>query len=223
MKNKVQSPVILNKVNIMKFFKRLLYKSLVVLAIIFILAIIQKLNFASTNNLLEGLKNNVEYEYDIVQDSKVIYNNVRNFIDASLQTVEVFTGSTGKYDSPVVGTIHRTYDQLLLINGEKVRNGGVDIKVSNESEPKSIISGIVSEVYENDNKGYYVMIQNEGLELTYGYLSASYVKEGDIVKTGQIIGRTGTSKDGNYYLRIELTVNGKEVDPVDYINFPKSI
>ena len=98
MKNKVQSPVILNKVNIMKFFKRLLYKSLVVLAIIFVLAIIQKLNFASTNNLLEGLKNNVEYEYDIVQDSKVIYNNVRNFIDASLQTVEVFTGSTGKYE-----------------------------------------------------------------------------------------------------------------------------
>ncbi|NLL81489.1 MAG: M23 family metallopeptidase [Tissierellia bacterium] len=223
MKKRIDSHAIINKANFFKVLRRFLYKSIVVLAIILVLTIIKKINLVSTNNFLKGVRNNIVYEFDIVKDGKKIYNGLKSLIDLSVETVAVYRGTNEKYDPPVAGTVYRRYDSILLIDGEKVRNSGTDIKVINEGEPKSIINGIVSKVYQNDNKGYYIKIKNEEIEVTYGYLSTSYVKEGDNIKVGQVIGKTGTSKDGNNYLRIELSVRGNKVDPEDYINFPKGI
>lgn len=223
MKSRPYTARINNKDKFKKFLKRLLFKSIVVLAIILLLVFMKKFNFVSTNNFLKGLKNTIEYEFHVVKDGKKIYNKAKEVIGSSIETIGTLSAFTEKYDPPVVGSVYRSYDDILTVDDEKIKNGGVDIKAGNDKEPKAIFDGRVSKVYTNDNKGYYVTVQTDGIELTYGYLAASYVSEGEVIKNGEAIGRLGTSKDGNKYLRIELIVNGKKVDPKEYINFPENI
>lgn len=56
-----------------------------------------------------------------------------------------------------------------------------------------------------------------GYKSFYAHLNVIYVKEGDIVKRGQIIGRTGCSgRSTGVHLHYEVYKNNKHVDPINH-------
>ncbi len=120
------------------------------------------------------------------------------------ELVNIFTGGTRESD-------HR----------------GVDVVGTYKARIISIDDGIVIEHYPAPNgyfKGHSVlggMIKikhGEGWTSVYGHLAASYVKEGDIVNRGDIIGRQGNTglSQGNH-LHLELRHNNIAVNPLLYI------
>jgi murein DD-endopeptidase MepM/ murein hydrolase activator NlpD len=56
-----------------------------------------------------------------------------------------------------------------------------------------------------------------GLQSIYGHLSEFLVKKGDMVKKGQIIGKTGsTGLAGGDHLHFTMQVDGVQVNPVEW-------
>lgn len=69
-------------------------------------------------------------------------------------------------------------------------------------------------------KGYGKIVQIEHeqkLETRYGHLSTILVKEGQIVKKGDVIARVGnTGLSTTAHLHFEIRLNGEPVNPIDY-------
>lgn len=85
------------------------------------------------------------------------------------------------------------------------------------------ISGTVIECDDNANmppydKGKYIIIEDEnGVRTLYSHLSAVYVKTGDKVEKGDLIGSVGsTGFSTGPHLHFEVTVNGNPIDPTLY-------
>ncbi len=70
--------------------------------------------------------------------------------------------------------------------------------------------------------GNYVKIKhNDGSVTLYGHMYANSitVRDGDIVKQGQVIGRSGSSGDSTGgHLHFEIRPNGEPVNPLDYVS-----
>lgn len=89
-------------------------------------------------------------------------------------------------------------------------------------------SGIVKEKwYVPDGKrrtghpiygGYIVIEHPDGSQTEYAHCSAIYVKQGDIVEQGQVIGRQGdTGMADGEHVHFGIIINGEHVNPLKYI------
>jgi murein DD-endopeptidase MepM/ murein hydrolase activator NlpD len=84
-------------------------------------------------------------------------------------------------------------------------------------------SGKVISATQNKGMGKYIIIQHRDNIITiYGHLSNIFVRRGDFVRQGQVIGSVG--KTGNAraadmlpHLHFEVRKNGVPVDPLEYI------
>ena len=82
----------------------------------------------------------------------------------------------------------------------------------------------VSKAYVEDDEllGKIIEVKHENnLISVYQSLSSTDVKQGDTVKQGQILGKSGTSnveKDLGNHLHFELIDNGQTVNPNDYFD-----
>lgn len=76
--------------------------------------------------------------------------------------------------------------------------------------------------YCNDNMGNYVRIDHgNGIVTTYMHLTDVYVKVGDTVQAGQLIGTMGsTGRSTGVHLHFEVRVDGVRVEPRDYLDLP---
>lgn len=219
MNNNVHRPYI-NKTIIKKdFLKSLLYKSIFVLVLLLLLLLVKSINTDSTNNILKIVEKNLNYEFHIIEDGGKIYNKAKSLMDKSIKTVEVFGTTKKAYESPIDGTIKNKYGDKIKVNGIVIENTGVEIQVKSDKNPISIINGKVTKIERIDKKGYFVTMKNDEIEIVYGYINEVNVKEGDQVQVGHPIGELGVNKDGQKYLRVEVYINGINVDPNTYINF----
>lgn len=219
MNNNVHRPYI-NK-NIIKkdYLKSLLYKSIFVLVVILLLLLVKSLNTDSTNNFIKIVEKNLNYEFNIVEDGKKIYYKAKSLMDKSVKTIEVFGTSKKAYESPIDGTIKNRYGDKIKVNGIVTENTGVEIQAKSDENPICIINGKVTKIERIDKKGYFVTMKNDEIEIVYGYINEVNVKEGDQVQVGHSIGELGVNRDGQKYLRVEVYIDGINVDPNTYINF----
>ncbi len=201
-----------------KYLRSFLLKTLITVVTILILVIIKKTNFNPTNKVIEIIKGNIMYKVNIKDDSKRIYYGVEKVINKTLEAIPVFNlNKTEKLLAPIAGTVYKNY--VVDLDDENTReNYGIDILSESENDnPKAIMDGVVKKIEIKGSKGYFVTIESDQIEFVYGYLSRVYVKVDSVVKVGDIIGAIGTNKDGMKYLRFEIYVNGKSMDPLDYI------
>lgn len=108
---------------------------------------------------------------------------------------------------------------------------GLDIASVWRAQVISIADGIVIESWPPPDgyfKGHPIyggmlrIRHNDGSESLYAHLSSSYVKEGQKVQSGQVIGRIGnTGKSDGEHLHFELYINEEVVNPLLYIELPK--
>lgn len=210
MKSKIINILNVLLINSSKILKKLAYKGIIAISILLLILLLKIINIRPTNMLLNSAKDTINYEFNIVDDSKRIFNKAKDLLDSSQKVLQVFNlGERDKYLAPISGSIHKGFHEET--------NKGLDIKSNGDHEPIAIADGIVKEVILTDNKGYYVTVETEEFQYIYGYLSKTYVTMGDTVSQGDLIGYLGTNKDGYKYLRLEVIKDNRYINPENYI------
>lgn len=98
---------------------------------------------------------------------------------------------------------------------------GIDIRAVDGAVVKSSGDGKINKIYEDTMYGKVVEIDHGNkIVIRYCGLSTITAQEGDVVQSGEEIGKIGTvpceSKDGTH-LHMEATQNGKFIDPLKLI------
>lgn len=197
--------------NKLKRFKGLLKRSTIAFILLISILFLKKINLVSTNFIVGLIEENIKTETDFVKGYNFILNKTGDLAFEPDKILNVFNPfKSEKYSPPITGSIYKQY--------KKGQNDGVDIQSTTGEDPKSIIDGEITKVELVDKKGYFVTIEKENLEITYGYLSKSYMRKGESISKGESIGSLGTNKDGKKYLRIEMKIDGENTNPSEYIN-----
>lgn len=89
-------PKVRNKIKVQ------MYKTII--AVLFLIAIIvtKNINSKVTNNFINIVKKGVTYKFDIVEDSKRIFNGSQIFVKDSIESILVFNQES-EYISPIQG------------------------------------------------------------------------------------------------------------------------
>ncbi len=103
--------------------------------------------------------------------------------------------------------------------GRPAMHTGVDFRAPMGYPAPAALSGRVIAAGWEGGYGNMVDIDHgNGIVTRYGHLSAIKVKVGESVKTGQLIGRVGsTGRSTGTHLHYEIRVNGRAIDPMTYI------
>jgi murein DD-endopeptidase MepM/ murein hydrolase activator NlpD len=99
--------------------------------------------------------------------------------------------------------------------GEARFHRGVDLRATYGTEVPAASGGTVVSAGERGTYGNLVVVRDgQGVETRYAHLSATLVKEGDVIAPGTPIGRVGSSgRSSAPHLHFEVLVNGERVDP----------
>ncbi|MBO5612413.1 MAG: peptidoglycan DD-metalloendopeptidase family protein [Prevotella sp.] len=140
------------------------------------------------------------------------------------------------YDSLLLCMIHDRLNVCLPLDFLKVNSrygwrtdpinkchrfhDGIDLQCNYENV-YSMLPGIISKVvYGKKGYGNYIVINHGNIECLYGHLSLIAVSEGDNVTAGTIVGISGnTGKSTGPHLHIQITKNGKSIDPTPFIAY----
>ncbi len=97
---------------------------------------------------------------------------------------------------------------------------GVDIANDLGKDVRSALEGkVVYARYNNGGYGNLIILEHQGnIRTYYAHLSNMFVSEGDIVESDEVIGAIGsTGRSTGPHLHFELRVDGKPVNPLEYI------
>lgn len=129
-------------------------------------------------------------------------------------------------NAPLSGELTRefTMDDLIYYEtiGEWRVHKGIDIKPKDTLLIESALAGKVEAVNNSEITATEIIIDHgNNVKTLYSNLVSANVQAGDTVKKGQVIGNLGKtvsieSADGAH-LHFELIVDGKQVNPLDYI------
>jgi murein DD-endopeptidase MepM/ murein hydrolase activator NlpD len=121
------------------------------------------------------------------------------------------------FHRPVVGKYTSVYGLRRVLNGKpKNPHRGVDFRAPTGTAVEAVADGrvILAEPHYYAGNSMYIDHGN-GVVSLYFHLSRFDVSPGDIVKRGQIIGRSGsTGRATGPHLHLSISVQGRLVDPV---------
>lgn len=140
----------------------------------------------------------------------------------SLMTAEALSAMTVRrswslpMQRPVEGRVTGPYGKRRILNGvPKSHHGGLDFRASQGTPVKAALPGkvILTGDHYFAGKSIYVDSGN-GVISHYFHLNAVDVKEGDMVRAGQILGSSGmTGRATGPHLHFGLSLSGQLVDP----------
>lgn len=129
---------------------------------------------------------------------------------------------------PVKGSVLRDYSvETLSLDptlGDWRTHGGLDIAASLGVEVLSVSRGTVTQVYDDGLMGTTVVVDHGGgLQSWYSNLDPEVaVSQGDTVDIGSVLGTVGNTAIAEVgmspHLHLETTLDGKPVDPGDYLD-----
>ena len=93
-------------------------------------------------------------------------------------------------------------------------HAGTDIRLAYGHDVQSVAAGRVKSVGDQAGYGLTVVIDHgQGLETRYAHLSNASVKAGDLVDSGQVVARSGSSgRSTGPHLHLEARQNGRAVE-----------
>ena len=129
---------------------------------------------------------------------------------------------------PVSGEVIRTFsgDELVYDRtmGDWRTHNGVDFLAADGALVTAVADGVVEDVYRDDYYGTGILVDHGGgLKSVYlGLMENAAVQEGQSVSAGDVIGAVSASSLfeslEQVHLHLEMTMNGRRVDPLDYIS-----
>ena len=97
---------------------------------------------------------------------------------------------------------------------------GIDIAKNLGENVNAALDGkVIKAGYNSGGYGNLIVLEHENnIKTYYAHLNDIYVKDGDVIKKGDIIGSVGnTGNSTGPHLHFELRVNNTPVDPIKYI------
>ncbi len=121
-------------------------------------------------------------------------------------------------DGIVIGRFGR--QRNTLTGTETVRNG-IAMSLAEGRPVTAVHDGVVSFAAPFTGYGNLVIVEHgEGTHSLYGHLAGASVNKGDKVEAGSRIGLSGRNPAGNPALYFELRIDGKPVDPLQWLRKP---
>lgn len=170
----------------------------------------------------ENIGANMDPYEDYVEGVIEDYENANNdFDEEESKELDLKT-----MKAPLAGEVIREFTMEDLVYFEAIGewrvHNGVDIKPNDTLMIESALAGTVTSVKSSELTGTEIIIDHgNNIKTLYSNLVSSQVAVGDTVERGQTIGNIGKtasieSADGAH-LHFELIVDGKNVNPMDYI------
>ncbi|MCX7995201.1 MAG: M23 family metallopeptidase [candidate division WOR-3 bacterium] len=137
---------------------------------------------------------------------------VLDSLKAGLDQEKISGGETENlpYLMPVIGQLSKKFDES---------HKGIDIAATLYAPVVAAGSGRVVSVGVDTLYGNYIVIEHSpNYKTFYGHLHSIFVKHGDVVAGGKIIGTVGsTGKSTSPHLHYEVIFKGQSVDPMAYL------
>lgn len=128
---------------------------------------------------------------------------------------------TGKLCFPLDTTQYRVSDgygwRQDPFTGERTFHKGIDLACAEGTEVLAAEGGAVVQTYRNTSYGTCLrVLHTDGSESLYAHLQYAYVRPGEVVETGQLLGAAGRSgRATGAHLHFELYRQGTACDPAD--------
>jgi septal ring factor EnvC (AmiA/AmiB activator) len=123
----------------------------------------------------------------------------------------------GVLEWPVVGTLAGRFGQSDQARGGNVRNG-IEIAAPEGTPVRAVHPGTVGYADVFTGFGTLVILDHGANHYSlYGYLSSTNVERGQRIEAGQELGRVGFAPAGSAALYFEVRVDGRSVDPVQWL------
>ena len=131
---------------------------------------------------------------------------------------------------PVYGVMQKKHDTEVQVfsptMGDYRMHLGIDVGTADGASVSAMADGVISQVWEDVRMGQCVAIKHSGECYTIYKNLAAELPEGTVVgaavKAGDVIGTVGESAMVEVaeepHLHLEMTVNGLQVDPMDYLD-----
>lgn len=122
--------------------------------------------------------------------------------------------------APVRGVITSRFGgRLDPINGQPAFHGGVDIRNDSGAKITAPADGVVvAKGYDNGHGNFIAIDHGNRFQTRYFHLQRDFVKQGDTVARGQVIGLVGNSgRSTGSHLHYEIRYRDKLIDPVKFI------
>lgn len=141
--------------------------------------------------------------------------------------VPLALASENSIQGPTLGKVSSFYGTREdPFHGHKANHMGLDIAADAGTPIYAMQEGIVS--FSGKKGGYgncvkidhffYLVPELPQVTTLYGHMSKIYVKEGELVRRGQVIGLIGsTGRSTGPHLHYEVFYKGKNIDPVEYL------
>jgi membrane-bound lytic murein transglycosylase D len=123
---------------------------------------------------------------------------------------------------PMRGWVTSKYGyRISPFSNEKEFHNGIDIAARLGTPIVAAASGTVKEVEFSPNKGHYILLQHKNnFQTYYAQCEKILAKEGQAVKSGDIIATCGSSgKSTGPHLHFELRKDGEPINPEKYVEF----
>jgi len=183
-----------NEEKLINYLRSLILRSLTVIVLFLVLAIISKSNTTYKNKIVSNL-----YEKNLsFAKIKKIYNQYLGGI-IPLDKVET--------------DIVQVFNEKLDYTNESIYHDGVKLEVISNYLVPIIEEGMVIYIGEKENYGNVVIIEGvDGIEIWYGNMETTTIELYDYVEKGTYL---GTTKDNSLYL--VYSKDGKFLDYKEYL------
>jgi len=124
----------------------------------------------------------------------------------------------GGLDWPVSGEVASRFGQPTGRQGGPLLRSAMEIAAPEGTSVRAVHGGTVGYAEGYTGLGTLVIIDHGGNNFSlYGYLLSLNVQRGEIVEAGGEVGRVGPSPAGPSQLYFELRIDGRPVDPVQWL------
>ena len=122
---------------------------------------------------------------------------------------------------PAEGIVMSRFGRQKPVNGVALVRNGIEISLAEGHPVMAIHEGVVSFAGPFTGYGTLVIVEHgEDSHSLYGHLGMAAVKQGDRVSPQVRVGVSGRNPSGNPSLYFELRVDGKPVDPLQWLRKP---
>ncbi|TAJ11228.1 sugar tyrosine-protein kinase [Marinilabiliaceae bacterium JC017] len=185
-------------------------------------------NIASKNKFIQSAIKKEKILRQQLRQNELVIKNLERKIVAIISNVKEKKGAFSEFNR-MMGMLEWPVDNGIVVSkfGEhahpmlkqvKIKNNGVDIQAAKGSEVFSIFDGEVSRVVGIPGYNKAVIIRHGKFITVYANLISVYVKNNQVVKTGEKIGIVYSGDGDNAsVLHFEIWEESKKHDPIKWL------